>query len=320
MSIRNLIESAIKGDALSFNETFTSVMGESAVQAVEDIKNPTSLEDVIEVLLNLGVVTVEEMEAEDFTEETLLELSKKTLKSYVKKAATDTYYRARDNQYSDDDNIENNLHKVRNHEKGTHRAVSKLTKAKSGDAIKKHATNMSHIAHDNIDADDDEKGIDKLDRKEKSIHKAVDKIKEETQLDELSKKTLTSYKNKAIKDKEDHEYNRDSSSNPAVKKHFNNQVQKRSAGLKNVKKRLGDISKFEENEVNGEEVEQIDELSASTLGSYVAKASRKSYMASTMSKTINNPNTSKTDDMHKYVLKRKDGIEKAAGKLMDKKD
>lgn len=333
MSIRNLIESAIKGDALSFNEEFSGIMNEAAVVAVEDFKDPEAdLGEVVEVLIGLGVLTVEEVEAGEITEEDLLELSKKTLGSYIASASSDKSHHA--------------------HRIGVVNGIAKTTGTSEDDREERDHHNDKHKKRD------------------RGIQNAVKKLtKEETEeeLLELSKKTLKSYKNKAIKDKEDHEYNRDSSSNPAVKKHFNDQVQKRSAGLKNAKKRLGNISKFEETEVetidevsretlvnykrkankeiqdpktgnnkrhnravgydraehklnNGKheetevEAPQLDELSSKVLGSYVRKASNQVYHAATMGRG------GEQKDMVKVANKRLDGVQKAADRIQNKKD
>jgi hypothetical protein len=101
----------------------------------------------------------------------------------------------------------------------------------------------------------------KNDKKFGGLLKSV-KLPEEVELDELKKSTLGSYVTKASYDAAKHAARYGSSSKPGsfVKAH------QRLAGIKKASDKLAK-----------EEVEQIDELSKKTLGSYVKKASADQY-------------------------------------------
>src|SRR5690606_34803496 len=63
-----------------------------------------------------------------------------------------------------------------------------------------------------------------------------------------------------------------------------------------------------------EEVEELDELSSATLGSYVRKASKQVYHAATMGKG------GEQKDMVKIANKRLNGVQNAADRIQNKKD
>ena len=88
------------------------------------------------------------------------------------------------------------------------------------------------------------------------------KNEEVEQIDELSKTTLGNYYNAAKQDNRDHADSR-RSGDAEEAKWAKDRMVKRSTGMAAAKQRL-----------NKEEVEQIDELSKSTLGSYAKKATR----------------------------------------------
>lgn len=199
MSIRNLIESAIKGDAVSFNETFNEIMGESIVSAIDEENNPVEFADVIETLLNLGVVTVEEMEAEDFTEETLLELSKKTLGNYIKKADENRAANRLDvsSVYHNEKRLDTNLiKKDLKRSNGIKKAVDKLTK--------EDLNNDEEIVHEGKsyrrgdekydDVKKLKKGAANLRADRKNKRQVEEEVSEDAiELDEVSKKLLGRY-------------------------------------------------------------------------------------------------------------------------------
>ena len=92
---------------------------------------------------------------------------------------------------------------------------------------------------------------------EKSMHH-----EEVEQIDELSKSTLGKYYQAAKQDNKDYADSR-KSGDPEEQKWAKDRYMKRSVGMVDAKKRLAK-----------EDVEQIDELSKSTLGSYVKSAAR----------------------------------------------
>lgn len=100
---------------------------------------------------------------------------------------------------------------------------------------------------------------------------------EETELEEISKQTLQSYKNKASSDasyyKAERDYNQSNHDKPGqgdgAKAHYKKTADKFAKKLKNRTDGMAKASKR-----LGEEVEEIDEISKKTLGSYVEKGDR----------------------------------------------
>jgi Cu/Ag efflux protein CusF len=159
--------------------------------------------------------------------------------------------------------------------------------------------------------------------------------KEETQIDEVSKSTLMRYIPKASRDVGSHVYAGKESGEWAshytkagdwenaerqqknAKKSFD-KANKRIKGIDTATKKLG---------TQKEEVEQIDELSKKTLGSYVNKAAKDSRYSGQIATDFENQadksrKKSKKDSferLHRKYLekswKREDGIAKAVGKL-----
>jgi hypothetical protein len=139
----------------------------------------------------------------------------------------------------------------------------------------------------------------------------VERIEEKlTQIDELSKDTLASYVGKAAKNvktktllRKDFEYNANSKSSK------NPEIDRKIAGefKDEAEKRLGNINKAA-TKLAKEEVEQIDELSKNTLGSYVKRSANQAII-----KSLANPKDD-SDDM-KTIAKREKGINLATSKL-----
>lgn len=126
------------------------------------------------------------------------------------------------------------------------------------------------------------------------------------QIDELSKKTMTNYIDKALKDKRrtdrahGYESNKPLSTSAAGRNdHSIKQMAKssdnRHKGIMMAAKKLAK-----------EEVEQIDELSKKTLGSYIKKAGGTS---------LNSAAAHALDNNKKKAIQRAKGVEKAADKL-----
>ena len=136
--------------------------------------------------------------------------------------------------------------------------------------------------------------------------KAKEEFKEESeQIDELSKSTLGSYVAKASSAaaSDAAKYGQQGSSEKGLD-HF----RKAYSRLQNIKKAAGKLAK--------EEVEQIDELSPSTLHSYIKKATP-DIVGRTMSAV--SPNQSAETKKHASKLgKRISGITSASGRLSDK--
>jgi hypothetical protein len=192
--------------------------------------------------------------------------------------------------------------------------------AKKGNEVAKLGNNLAALAHPLSP-------LHKLNKRLAGHGKAVDKLaKEEVeQIDELSKGTLASYIAKAAKNiktktllRKDFEHNADTKSTK------NPEVHRKIAGefKDEAEKRLGNINKAA-TKMAKEEVEQIDELSKKTLGSYVKGAAKdiadRQERIRAGSKPY--PGESQADyqkDMSKALAlqsKRKAGMDKAVDKL-----
>jgi molybdopterin biosynthesis enzyme MoaB len=207
----------------------------------------------------------EEVELE---EEQLDELSKDTLKSYVKKAATGL----------------------------------------------KSASRHAFDAGRTMATDDEQSGksFNKALNRGKGVVKAVDKLtKEEVeQIDELSKTKLKAYVDKAVDRTAAHAYiaggGTGQTDKATTKKEFSTAV-KRIQGVRKATTRLAK-----------EEVESIDELSKSTLGSYVKKANKSTADNARGSATAGEFEPNKDEIRAKAfskTLKRMKGVDKATDRL-----
>jgi len=151
----------------------------------------------------------------------------------------------------------------------------------------------------------------------------INELKENIEtLDELSKKTLGSYINNASDDAAYHTGKSDRQAligNKSSSKESDKIVIKRRKGISKAVDKLTkeDLDNMSEDEINElvENIEQLDELSKATLGSYVKKAtddvSHDSFMAGSLSAT-KKPGSLKFD---KKSFKRQTGISKAVDKL-----
>jgi hypothetical protein len=185
--------------------------------------------------------------------EELDELSKKTLGSYVKKAAGDAVTKAyRAGDVRDKDSGKNYM-KALGRQIGISTATSKLAK------------------------------------------------EEVEELDELKKSTLASYIKKATPDAMDQGVKGMDFKNENRPKHFN----KALGRMMGIKKAADKLTK--------EEVEELDELKKSTLGSYVKKAS--TNQIGNTAAVLANKNDSETDRARKRMGNRMSGIAKATDRL-----
>lgn len=132
-----------------------------------------------------------------------------------------------------------------------------------------------------------------------------DRLKNEEveQIDEISKKTLGSYINKAAADRAWNAFKR--GGNAEAGRKIPEKVYKKDTN------RMVGIGRATER-LTKEEVEQIDEISKKTLGSYATKALQRGDIAARMSH-------SDSDEMDKIASKRLGGVKKAVGKMAGKK-
>ena len=141
------------------------------------------------------------------------------------------------------------------------------------------------------------KGPEKIERLKDDLGESAE------QIDELSKKTLGSYVKKAVGS---HAGN---IANAAVTGYSGKKVD--SDTNRWIKNRTTGINRAV-NKMANEEVDQIDELSKSTLGSYATKALNRADIAARMSH-------SDSDEMGKIAAKRTAGVKKAVDKIAPKK-
>ena len=133
------------------------------------------------------------------------------------------------------------------------------------------------------------------------------------QLDELSPKTLGSYSQKSVRDlaKRDRAMGKATQRDrevvdPETSKPFQKMAKRRSGLTKAI------------NRLSKEEVEQLDELSPKTLGSYAKKAQRQT-MNTNMAIGANSTDNPVTRREKAFAKKRKEGASRAIGKLVQKK-
>ena len=124
---------------------------------------------------------------------------------------------------------------------------------------------------------------------------------ESVELDELKKSTLASYIKKATPDAMDQGVKGMDFKNENRPKHFN----KAMGRMMGIKKAADKLAK--------EEVENLDELKKSTLGSYVKKAS--TNQIGNTAAVLANKNDSETDRARKRMGNRMSGIAKATDRL-----
>ena len=151
--------------------------------------------------------------------------------------------------------------------------------------------------HDaDIDNDGDTDKSDKyLIARRKAIGKAIRK-EEVEQIDELSKKTLGSYRTKAARDDKDRSKGRNLSSAKMYPDQYKNSPLKAKVSAT-------------------EEVEQIDELSPNTLHSYIKKSAGDAVKRAYRAGDVKDKSSM---DNHLKALKRQMGIASASGRLADK--
>jgi hypothetical protein len=218
----------------------------------------------------------------------LEELSKKTLGGYIKKAATD---------------IGNKEHSA-----GSMKGGREADPDRAYDPV---------IQHNHAKIKKQEKVlINKAANRQQGIGRAVQKLtKEEENLDELSKKTLGSYVKKASDDASNKSFaagygiasgNDESSSGKDTKQHGIRMMGKSTKRLKGIDTAVKKLTK-EEN---------LEELSARTLGSYVKKAKNSTTrMAYDAANTVSKKKTSNFD---RKITNRMDSIDRATDKIVAK--
>ena len=169
---------------------------------------------------------------------------------------------------------------------------------------------MPHGSHSNKDIEDEHK---RRIRTSEYEMRSKEPVKEEVEsINELSKKTMLSYVDKALRDKRrtdrahGAESNKPYSTSAAGKSDFSikqlgKESDKRHKGIVTATKKLAK-----------EEVEQIDELSKKTLGSYIKKSAEKVHKSSFMA-AKDKPENAAKHGMDSY--KRIEGIRKATDKL-----
>jgi hypothetical protein len=222
--VQDLIKAINSGDSSEIDSVFQAEMANRISTKLEDLRvsvaqNMFATEQAIEeteveedelTLEDYSVEEIEEfMQTEDF--EQLDELSKKTIGSYAHKATDDAQDKAHDayDSYkaSKTTKMGGAQHKVSNRLQGLERASKKLGDKSISKSAEKSVDQhiKQRTAYDNMD---DRKAATHDYHAMKNSEKAHDKIqkasgvKEETedfeQLDELSKKTLGSYINRAV--------------------------------------------------------------------------------------------------------------------------
>jgi hypothetical protein len=227
------------------------------------------------------------------------ELSDKTLKSYADKAkesAKDLSDKAMDHAKNKDTyNMRKTTMKLSDRIKAARMAVSKMTE--------------SAFTHEELDEMTDEDFEDLVENYE--------------QLDELSKNTLASYVKKSADKAMMHSFDAGANAkhgigSPEFKKHSEKGIKRYSGILKATRK------------LTKEETEQLDELSKSTLGSYVKKAHDSATGLATTAMHHKNTadlhnqtgNLKRTKEFDRYSfdatekqIKRTKGVNRAVGKL-----
>lgn len=263
--------------------------------------------------------------------EELDELSKKTLGSYVSKATSDNDDRKQKvmSPFRIKDIDKNTkMHQkylkrkksiaTANKKMGEAVELDELSKKTLGSYVKKSLRSAASAGYKMNDKDQETrlKGSDTLGKRMTGVDRAAKRLaKEETQLDELSKKTLGSYIKAASQDR----------GTAGLETGFSGEgTRERKASLERMKKRQRGIKKAVDKitkestfldlykEMVKENI-QLDELSKGTLGAYVKSAARDmAYAKSTMD---SKPFTKAGDQAIDRVVKRKKGISKAVDKL-----
>lgn len=261
------------------------------------------------------------------------ELDKKTLGSYIKKAAADVGDKKHLDvnifkRMGDDENAAKFAKKAKNRAAGIATAADKLTKEELELEVNEDLTMVSRQPHP--------KGghiVTLIDKNGKKVvrhlnnGKVKDMKSEETQLDELSPKTMKSYAKKAdasiakavdtMKGRASRGWAVDNDSNyDTIKKRMQG---KASLTRKKVMKRDGFSNAREE-------VEQVNELDKKTLGSYIKKAGPDAVKQTAQAKRHADAGdmSDKDADMYKNYAKSQRAMDKAKnrqkgiGKAVDK--
>ena len=259
--------------------------------------------------------------------EELDELSKKTLGSYVNKAAADAVSKAYKAGDTRDSKGSFNAHlKALQRQVGIGQATSKLAKEEVeeldelskktlGSYVTKAAYDTAAHAARFGAGQKTKKGDSsfvKAHQRLYGIKKASDKLaKEEVELDEVSTATLQRYKSAASKAM-------DRASDSAIDKMLGSK-DSQSVDISKEKKTMDKRSKgvsLASNKLAKEEFEQIDELSKKTLGSYVKKAAGSMAGKTAVAAAQASSSMGKTSpDIKRGIVNRMKGITRATDKL-----
>ena len=252
--------------------------------------------------------------------EELDELSKKTLGSYVNKAAADAVSKAYKAGDTRDSKGSFNAHlKALQRQVGIGQATSKLAKEEVeldelkkstlGSYVKKSADDLTHIQRDITSGsvkDPEYKSLSRMRKNRKAgIANAVNRLtKEEVELDELKKSTLASYIKKATPSAMDQGVKGMDFKNENRPKHFN----KAMSRMTGIQKAADKLAK--------EEVEELDELKKSTLGSYVKRAAGSMAGKTAVAAAQASSSMKKSSpDITRGIVNRMKGITRATDKL-----
>lgn len=192
--------------------------------------------------------------------------------------------------------------------------IDELSKKTLGSYVKKAADSVqanTRQANTGDDYDLRHKSLLKTNKRISGIGSAVRKLTKESveQIDELSKKTLGSYVKKATSDVGLAGFVKGTT----VNDHSRSKDYDDAAAM-NRKRKMG-IAKAVD-KLTKESVEELDELSKKTLGSYVNKASDSMYkMGSDSERAYGQKEIKKSFDIGNKADKRQGHINKAVGKL-----
>jgi hypothetical protein len=288
-----------------------------------DVRDKDSGKNYMKALgRQIGISTATSKLAKEEVEE-LDELKKSTLASYIKKATPDAMDQGVKGMDFKNENRPKHFNKAMGRMMGIKKAADKLAKeeVENLDELKKSTlasyvkksagvgdrNSLPNAMKDQSTAavTGDREWYKKSGRtatnRSTGIQRAADRLaKEEVEnLDELKKSTLGSYVKKATVDygRAERAYGRDRSD-----RKMDDLAIKRQAGIKKAADKLAK-----------EEVENLDELKKSTLGSYVKKASI-NQIGNTAA-VLANKNDSETDRARKRMGNRMSGIEKATDRL-----
>jgi hypothetical protein len=321
---KSIIESVLAAKVEANLDAYAEVVAEGFFG--EEIEEDFDLsEEVIEEILeSFSDEELYEFEAaldalkeEGLSEAMIMEISKKTLGSYIRKASAD-----RDNHTKIADTLHAAKHAVQ--QSGVHQGWhgSKKLRDTERDARDSAANYTSYAAqaHSN-----------KANKRKKGIDRAVGKLTKEDfddvsdildQLDEVSKSRLAKYTAKAAQDNASRgiELGKARAKSDGSGKSYQNQsniiskMHKRQNGINTAARKLAT-----ENEDISDILDQLDEVSKERLGKYINKAVRRVDNMSSVAAHTAHGDAEAHVSASKEVWKRKKGISAAVDKLTRKK-